>query len=145
MLPTFLLAVVALLNPAFEDIKGGKAVGWTVNGDAIRAERGVGHNGSGGIVWESSEPAKEQFTCLQKVDVEREKAYKFSCLVKMENFKAGQNGYGAAICVEWYDAKGKWMAGGYSEKRFVDRNRDWFQIDGVTQVIPAGAISGTAP
>ena len=64
-------------------------------------------------------------------------AYRFSCLVHAEDFVPGPGGT-ASICIEWYDAKGRWMAGDYSRK-LSDRNTDWMEISGATREIPAGA------
>ena len=119
----------ALNNPSFEEIKDGKPVGWQTT-NTIRAERGVGHNGSGGVVWESGEPTAEQSRCFTEVEVGRGVPYQFSCLVQTDCF-AGR----AAICMEWYDANGKYMAGGYSEL-CDDRKTDWIEIGGATREIP---------
>ena len=121
----------ALNNPSFEEIKDGKPVGWRTTNKTIRAERGVGHNGSGGVVWESNEPTAGQCACLTEVEVCRGIPYQFSCLVQTDGFVPGHRGT-AAICMEWYDANGKWMGGGYS-KRFDDRKTDWIEIGGATR------------
>ena len=126
--------VQALSNPSFEEIKDGRPVGWRTTNKSIRAERGVGHNGSGGVVWESKEPAAGQSACLTEVEVGRGVPYQFSCLVQTDRFEPGRRGT-ASICMEWYDANGKWMGGGYS-KRFEDRKTDWIEIGGVTREIP---------
>ena len=132
-----MMAASGIDNPSFEEIKGGVPVGWRINSSCFRAERGVGHNGSGGVVWESAEPSKGQASCVAEVKVRPGIPYKFSCLVHAENFDPGRRGT-ASICVEWYDANGRWMAGGYS-KRFSDRNSDWIEIGGVTPDIPLEA------
>ena len=136
---TALLAVdaYALGNPFFEEIKDGKAVGWRFTKGCFRAERGVGHNGSGGVVWETAEPLKAQSSCVATIDAKSGVAYRFSCLVHAENFVPGPGGT-ASICVEWYDADGRWMAGNYSRK-FTDRNAEWIEIGGATREIPAEA------
>lgn len=127
----------ALENPAFEGVKDGQAVGWKSSWGCFRAEKGAGANGSGGLVWESPEPAKRQAACLQEVDVVRGQPYHFTCSVRTENFSAAQGGF-AAMCMEWYDADGKWMGGGYSES-FKEGNSDWVQIGGSTRDIPLQA------
>ena len=129
--------VYALQNPSFEEVKDGKAAGWKLIKGCFRAERGVGHNGSGGVVWESAEPSKAQSACVATIGAKSGVAYRFSCLVHAENFVPGPGGT-ASICVEWYDAKGRWMAGDYSRK-LSDRNTDWMEIGGATREIPAGA------
>ena len=77
----------ALGNPSFEEIKDGKAVGWRLSKGYFRAEKGVGHNGSGGVVWEAGEPSQAQSSCVAEIAVERGVAYLFSCLVHAENFR----------------------------------------------------------
>lgn len=126
----------ALVNPSFEDIKDGLPVGWSHVGRGMRAERGVGHNGSGGIVWESKTPSAGQSACVQDVKVDAGRPYVFSCLVRTENFKTTRGG--ACICMEWYDAQGKWMSGGYTHG-FNEPNCDWTLLQSVTREIPAGA------
>ena len=128
----------ALENMAFEDIQDGRPAGWTFFGQGFTAERGVGHNGSGGVVWESATPTAKPSGCVRKIDLPRGRCYRFSCLVKMENFSIPGRG-GASMHLEWYDAKDKWMAGAHSEKDFNDRNTDWYIIGGVTKVIPPEA------
>ena len=128
---------LAIVNPSFEEIEKEKAAGWTQNSKCFRAARGEGHNGSGGLVWESAEPTKGQSACNQEVTIEPGVAYRFSCLMRTEGF-VSPNSHGASICVEWYDADGKWMAGGYS-KGLADANVDWCEQGGVTREIPAAA------
>ena len=133
----FIANAYAPVNPSFEEIKDGKAVGWKLTKEYFRAERGVGHNGSGGVVWEAAEPSKVQSACVATIDAEIGVAYRFSCLVHTENFVPGPRGT-ASICVEWYDAKGRWMSGDYS-KKLTDRNTEWMEIGGATREVPAGA------
>ena len=131
------LRAAELKNPAFENIKDGQAVGWNCSGGCFRAEKGAGANGSGGMVWESPEPVNRSAACVQKIDVAKGQPYHFSCSVRTENFNVSKGGF-AAICMEWYDANGKWMAGAYS-KPFRDGNSDWVRIEGSTRDIPLQA------
>ena len=93
------MAAAGLDNPSFEEIKDGVPAGWRINSSCIRAERGVGHNGSGGVVWESAEPSKGQASCVAEIDARPGIPYKFSCLVHTEKFEPGPRGT-ASICVE---------------------------------------------
>lgn len=131
---------VAVKNAAFDVIEGEKAVGWSMSGKLLKAAKGVGHNGSPGLVWESAEPSDVQSGAAQNIVLEPGEIYRFSALVRTENLKMERGT--AAICIEWYDAKGKWMAGDYS-KTFRDANADWLQIEGVTRAIPQGAARVT--
>jgi hypothetical protein len=129
--------VYALYNPSFEEIKDATAAGWNLTKGCFRAEKGAGLSGSGGVVWESAEPSKVQGMCGCAIEAEAGVAYRFSCFVHAENFIPGPGG-SANICVEWFDAKGKWMAGGYS-KDFAERNSEWIEIGGCTREIPVKA------
>ena len=122
--------VPVLYNPSFGEVKDGKPVGWQTTTKSIRAELGVGHNGSGGVVWESSEPTAEQSRCLTELAVGRGVPYQFSCLVQTDCFSGR-----ASICMEWFDANGKYMGGGYG-RQCDDRKTDWTEIGGTTREIP---------
>lgn len=133
------LRAETLVNPSFESIRDGKPVGWSINGGCFRAENGTGANGSGGLVWESTEPVKHQAGCVQKVDLAKGRQYVFSCSVRTEKFNSSRGGY-AAICIEWFDENGKWIGGAYG-KPFRDGNSDWVQMEGTTRDIPSHAKS----
>lgn len=134
-----LSAEVTLVNSSFEDIRDGKAEGWALT-SGFRAEGGVGHNGSNGLVWESDTPVSERLVCATQevTGWERGKAYRFSALMRTENFTSGSRG--AGVCLEWYDAKGKWLGGGYAQP-VRERNADWFVIENSTREFPERAAT----
>ena len=123
-------------NGAFEVTEAGRAEGWTFTAPAFRAARGLGHNGSGGLVWESDRPAGNADVARQVIELKPGVEYAYSALVRTENLKATRNG--ATLCVEWYGADGKWMAGAYV-KGVREPNADWTLVRGVTRRIPAEA------
>lgn len=124
-----------IVNPSFDE---GKA-GWRLT-KGFRVEKGAGHNGSGGLVWESRGPSAAQDTAVQTVPLKVGTAYECTALVRTVNFKGAWNG--AAICVCWFNADGKWM-GETHEKGVLDRNADWRRIRIVSREIPEGAASAT--
>ena len=129
-----------IVNPSFEEAEGGRCAGWELS-PGMRQGRSAGHNGSGGLVWESSSPNAKQDFARQIVPLEAGKAYNFSVLVRTEGFKSKK--YGATMCIEWHDANGKWMAGAYAHG-VTNPDEDWTLVKSVTREIPAEAASVTA-
>ena len=122
-------------DTSFEGAKGGKSSVWECSKN-FHVDRSAGHNGSGGMVWESAEPTKRQDFARQVITLKPGKAYSFSALVRTEKLKSKKNG--AALCIEWHRPDGKWWAGAYV-KGILAGNQDWTLIRGVTREIPAEA------
>ena len=128
---------VKIADSAFEASDGGKSPAWKLSpGMSIRP--GAGHNGSGGLVWESVGPNIKQDAATQNIPLEHGKAYTYSALVRTEGFKSRK--YGATLSINWYDAKRKWIAGAYV-KGVTEENSDWKLIRGVTRNIPENAAT----
>lgn len=128
---------IKIVNSSFEESVDGKCAGWQLS-RGMKANRGAGHNGSGGLVWESAGPSAKQDCATQVVPLERGKAYTYSVLARTEGFKSKK--YGATICINWNDAAGKWIAGAYV-RGVTDENSDWKLVRGVTRVIPTNAAT----
>lgn len=131
---------VKIFNPSFERSDDGKCVGWKLSPGMSVSPR-AGHNGSGGLVWESAGPNIKQDYAVQDIPFEHGKAYTYSVLVRTEGFKSKK--YGATISINWYDVKGKWIAGAYV-KGVTEENSDWKLIRGVTRNIPENAAKVSA-
>ena len=130
-----------VVNAAFEEFgAGGAPVGWAFPKSSFRAAKGEGMNGSGGLVWEVDDP--NRYVCAsQSLTLEEGKEYRFGAHVKVDSLKAqGGRKAGAFVCIEWYDAKGKWMGGAYTPHA-NDANSDWKRIEAVTSRIPEGATT----
>lgn len=108
-----------LRNTAFDvfDEKG-KPEAWSING-AYRIAKGEGHNGSGGLVWNSESPcgklhcARQEISGLNPGDM-----LTISALVRKENFKCKSH-QGAVMSVEWRDKDGKWIRALYAVTKNV--------------------------
>jgi len=128
-------------NAAFEEFDaGGAPVGWRLPKSGFHAAKGEGMNGSGGLVWENDDPTC--YICAsQPLALEAGKEYRFGAHVKVDSQKTpGGQKDGAFACIEWYDAKGKWMGGAYST-RAKGSESDWNRIEAVTARIPEGAAT----
>ena len=124
-----------LVNSSFDD---GGSQGWSLSSD-MTIGRGFGHNGSGGLKWENDRPSQAQGSATQTVAFKVGMEYSFSALIRTESFKAQNKG--ATVCVEWYDAKDKWIGGGYVMGGWtVAENSDWTLVRGVTREIPSNTV-----
>ncbi|MBR3820282.1 MAG: hypothetical protein IKJ37_01530 [Kiritimatiellae bacterium] len=96
-----------LINPAFENVQNGRPAGWALTG-RFRAERD-GHNGSGGLVWDSTGSDGKTHRATQKLNgVHPGDTINITALVKKDGFDP-HGGHGAVLSVEWHDADNKWI------------------------------------
>ncbi|MDD4016801.1 MAG: hypothetical protein PHV28_02545 [Kiritimatiellae bacterium] len=124
-------AAPILSNAAFNEYADGKPVAWNAPSDSFRIERNAGMNGSGGLVWENSDPGL--YVCTyQDVALEHGKAYRFGVSVKVDSLAGARKG--VFVCVEWTDAKGKWLGGSYTH-HFKAPQCDWTRIESVTREV----------
>ena len=137
----FSLSGVQVANSSFDDIVDEKPVGWSFKGTGFRALPGVGCNGSPGVAWESAEPSKAQAGVGQELTGwETGIEYEFTAQVRAENFKTPSY-KGICMCIEWFDAAGKCLGGGYLAK--ANMPSDWSTIRGTTKAVPANAVKLT--
>ena len=135
-------APVELQNAGFEqgDQKG-NAAGWSRHPN-WRAERGAGHNGSGGLVYEclTPEAAAQGGRPGQLVKLEAGKRYYFSALAKAEGLVTERKtaAQGITVYMEGYNASNKWVFGATAEPCVSGKSRDWVKIEGLTREIPEG-------
>ena len=132
---------VAIENAAFEKTgKDGYPVGWSRHPD-WHGER-AGHNGSGGLVFECSEGAKQRHGRPQQaVKLEAGKRYRVSALVKAVGLQTERktDAHGIGIYIEGYGADGKWKFGG-GTRRFARGDSDWKKVEFITKPVPEGIV-----
>ena len=68
--------------------------------------------------------------CSQKVQVRPGRKYRFGVWVKTKDIRGAESG--ATICLEWQDAKGKWLGGDYPHG--VKGTHGWTHIEEITRV-----------
>ena len=140
----FSMAYADLENPGFEVVgKDGFPIGWSRHPD-WHGER-IGHNGSGGLVFERS--GTMPITAgrpQQRVVLKVGKRYRFSALVKTENLvtERESGGLGVTLLVEGYGADGKWRSGSAARPRIRGTSGDWVKIEGITKVVPPDVSYG---
>ena len=124
---------VALVNAGFEDVEGGKALGWKLD-PTMHVERGAGVNGSAGLVWEASKPLEKRACTTQEIEVKEGQQYRFSVLIRAERIK---NSKGAKICAYFLNAQGKMLHDMYT--RGLRESSDWVQAVGIGEA-PKGTV-----
>ena len=124
-------AAELLTNGSFEDVKGGKTVGWTLPEHYVFAD-GIGMNGTRGIVFENRDDKTFYKYPSAQIAFEKGKRYEYSVWAKTDGLTGR-----AQLCMEWYDANGKWLSGSYQGG--FGGTKDWTQLKGVTPPIPSEA------
>ncbi|MGN0852811.1 MAG: hypothetical protein ACI4Q3_05495 [Kiritimatiellia bacterium] len=123
-----------VVNGGFDDVKDGRTVGWNEVRPRYVYCDGEGRSGTRALCYANDDPAFYSFPG-QVVDLKPGRVYAFEVWVKTENLTGDESG--ASICIEWSDAKGKWLGGAYAEG--VKGTKDWTRVEGLTEAIPAAA------
>lgn len=124
-------------NGGFEETKDGRTVGWNDVGRHYAYVDGMGRSGTRALAFVNDDPQFYSFPG-QKIDLKPGKAYRFEVWVRTENLTGPESG--ASLCIEWSDANGKWLGGGYADG-VKGTTTDWKKIECVTPPIPADAKS----
>ena len=120
-------------NPGFEEAGAdGKPVGWSNYMTVTDAAR----SGERSLFYQNTDP-KRYVLCTQRVALTPGKAYEISVWVKTEGIEGPETG--ATLCLEWYDADGKYL-GGYYPAGFKGTS-DWQQLRGVSGRVAEGAVN----
>ena len=118
-------------NPGFEEAgPDGAAVDW----DAYTTSAADPHSGQRALTYENSDP-HAYILSSQDIPLQVGKAYEVSVWVRTEGVEGPESG--ATICLEWYDADGKWLGGHYPEG--VKGTSGWQQLRSRSGRIPEGA------
>ena len=115
--------------------------GWKPDGKMFRFDAHAGQNGTGGLVWENSDP-KQYRLISQALKLEPGRRYRYSCRVKTENLvsSSAKARRGAHMCVGWNDQNGKWLAE-VSPRQAPLGTTGWTEIGGETPPIPENAAT----
>lgn len=130
-------------NAGFEKVgKDGYPEGWSRHKD-WHGER-IGHNGSGGMVFERKEAAPpSRGRPGQPITLKPGKRYYISALVKAENIQTLRKTHamGMTIHLEGYNANRKWVFGTIARPCVSGTSKDWVKVEGVTPVISESITS----
>ena len=128
-----------LSNGGFERFTGSRrASGWAyarpwhaVEGDAAGGSRRA-------LVYENSNPELAS-TPRQDVRMEHGRTYVIEADMRIEGRLAGPYGKGAGVYAEWYDAKGGWLGGVYTEE-LKSTDGGWRHVSATSSAIPTNAV-----
>ena len=123
-------AAELLTNGSFEESKGGKVVGWSLP-KYYRYEMRGGMNGTRGIAFENEGDKEFYAYPSQAVPFESGKRYEFSIWAKAEGLTKN-----VGLCIEWFDADGKWLSGSYAGQGTAG-TYDWRKLTCATPPIPS--------
>jgi hypothetical protein len=120
-------------NPGFEEVTpDGRPVGW----GAYAVVTGVAHSGQRSLCYENAD-ASRYVLSSQRVALEPGKAYEVSVWAKTQDVQGGDTG--ATICLEWYDADGKYLGGCYPAGH--KGTTDWGPVSEISGRVPEKAVN----
>lgn len=137
---SFLFAAAAaaqlLRNPGFEEQgEDGSISHWGGRAPYYSIDRSTARSGEASLHFNHAETIP-YVLCPQKIILDKNKEYRFGCWVK----SSGMKGDGPTICVQWYDAEGKFLGGCYPSG-VKDTNSEWKFVEGFIKRIPEKAAT----
>ena len=134
--------VVSIRNAAFEQVDAnGYPVGWEKKAN-WHGER-IGHNGSGGIVYECGDIKKASREHVrQKISLKPGKRYRISALVKTEGIvtERKSSALGVTAYISGFNAKGKQIFGCAAHPFVSGTSKDWVKVEGESGEVPDEAV-----
>ncbi len=121
-------------NGGFEQVDGCNTVCWNAIGRKYVYRDGEGRSGRRALCFENDDPKFYRFPG-QTIPLKAGHVYEYEVWVRTENLSGSETG--ATVCLEWYDAKGRWVGGAYASG--VKGTRDWTCVKGITDKLPKGA------
>ncbi|NQT88459.1 hypothetical protein HQ560_16955, partial [bacterium] len=129
-------------NPGFETDANndGTPDGWLLPPEQCVWAADTKHSGTRSLRYANAD--KQTYRLIMApVSVIPGVAYHVSAMVRGQNVHDGDAfSQGAGVCIEYYDAKGKWMGGAYPPCR--SGTFDWTRVGGDTPPVQNGAASG---
>lgn len=127
--------VTPLANPSFETAaENAPPAQWAGPANIYTRDTTVTRSGSASLKYTNTDPAV-YVLCSQPINLTPRKMYEISAWVKTQDITGDESG--ATICVEYYDAAGKYVGGCYPQG--VKATNDWTLIKGITGRIPPEA------
>ena len=126
-------------NGDFEKFSGGRRATCWKYGRGWQAVEGDGVNGSRALVCASADPESKS-TSIQNVELEKGRVYSLEADIRIEGQLKGPAEKGASVYAEWYDAKGAWLGGVYTEEIKTTDNT-WRHVSAMSSAIKTNAAS----
>jgi len=120
-------------NGSFEQVEAsGRATSWSRDGDVWSFPAGCGVGGTRAVLFDNAD-TNYYGGAKQTVAAVPGRNYFYGAKIRTEGLRNGK----AMICVEWYRANGKYIAGSYV--RGVDYSAGWTEVTGDTGILPEDA------
>lgn len=117
-------------NPSFEQSKSGKMPDdWHGDPSVYAVDAQQRHSGTSSLRFVNA-AADRYRLCSQQVAVRPGWKCRFGVWVKTRDIRGA--GSGATICLEWRDAKGKWLDGSYPHG--IKGTHDWTHIEEIARI-----------
>ncbi len=142
-LALFAKGVVEMRNASFEQVgTNGYPVGWNASPN-WHGER-IGHNGSGGLVYECKNIAKAKGRehVRQRVKLQPGKRYRLTASVKAMDIvpERKSTALGLTAYLSGFDAKGKQIFGVAALPFVSGTSKDWVTVSGLSAEVPDGVV-----
>jgi hypothetical protein len=117
-------------NPSFE--KSGPATlpeGWHGDSAVYASDATEQHSGKLSLRFENTDAHRYRL-CSQKIPVRPGWKVRFGVWVKTKDITG--DGFGATVCLDWQDTKGKWLGGSYPHG--IKGTHDWTHIEEIARI-----------
>lgn len=120
-------------NPGFEAVDGkGQALGWSLPQPVYALVADVARSGTHSLKFSNDDPKRYQLAS-SPIAFAAGVRYEFEAWVRAEGIQGEDTG--ATLCMEWYDAQGKYLGGSYPAG-VKDTAGNWVRIRGLTGKTP---------
>ena len=126
---------IPIQNPGFEERgAGGSVAGWQIAAP-YEVREGAGRDGGAALVFDAETPPPYSIP-NQGFSVKPGRSYLAGAWIKSENLSGGQ----AKVCLEWYDAQGRWIDGSYLIDGARGTSPEWRKFEVVASRLPQNAV-----
>ncbi len=129
-------------NPGFEADGNGDGLpdGWSLPPGQCLWDAAIKHSGKRSLRFSNDDKSRYRLI-VARVGILPGVRYRISAWVKGKDVRDGDAwDQGAGLCLEWSDAKGRWLGGYYPKCK--TGTFDWTRLGGESPPIPANAASG---
>lgn len=125
-------------NPGLEAGGDGRIEFWSAPAGVYGPDETLARTGRRSLKYVNADPNR-YVLCRQALDLRPGGMYEVKAWVRTRRIAGADSG--AAVCLEWQDAGGKWLGGYYPPGRKGDTAK-WTEVGGVSMRVPPGAAGG---
>ena len=127
-----------VINPSFEQ-SGSASLpeAWHGDSSVYASDSQQRHSGTSSLRYVNTDAGRYRL-CSQKVPVSKGWKCRFGPWIKTKDIRGAESG--ATVCLEWQDARGKWLGGSYPHG--IKGTRNWTRLKKIARV-PEDAVAVT--